>query len=367
MVFIYGGGFDHGSGSRYDYDGERLAAKGVVFVNFNYRVGVFGFLAHPGLTGESANHSSGNYALLDQVAALKWVQANIGVFGGDATKVMIFGQSAGGASVNLLLVSPLAKGLFRAAISESPGGNQNLVRLADAEKTGAALGEVATLRAMPAAALMDAAKTGFNRPIIDGWMVPRSEREAYATKQANLVPLIIGNNANELGTSVATTPIKSVAAYEAYVQKRYEAGAAKVLAAYPVSSDEQAAATVATLNADSSFGLGVFDTAGEVAVVNPKIYRYYFSRHRGDGVNAPIHFEEVSYVFGHFDMPSVPAGSGVMERPDFNKTDEALRDTMMNVWVKFATTLDPNSKGAAPHAVKDPHASKFELLGSLQK
>ena len=136
MVWIHGGGFDHGTGAASGYDGENLASKGAVVVTINYRVGVFGFLALPELTAESPHHASGNYGLLDQIAALEWVQRNIAAFGGDPTRVTIFGESAGAESVSVLMASPLARGLFTRAIAESGGAFGPLPSLADAEKDG---------------------------------------------------------------------------------------------------------------------------------------------------------------------------------------------------------------------------------------
>src|SRR6185312_7577970 len=142
MVWIHGGGWTRGSGSTPTYDGAALAKKGVVLVTTNYRLGVFGFLAHPELTKESPNHSSGNYAILDHVAALQWVQKNIAAFGGDPTRVTIFGESAGSWAVNALMASPLAKGLFQRAIGESGGLFSPMKTLADAEREGEKLGKL---------------------------------------------------------------------------------------------------------------------------------------------------------------------------------------------------------------------------------
>jgi para-nitrobenzyl esterase len=188
LVWIYGGGFSAGSTSDRSYSGEKLARKGVAFVSINYRVGQFGFLAHPKLSAESPNHVSGNYGLLDQIAGLQWVKKNIAAFGGDPSKVTIFGESAGGISVSMLCASPQAKGLFTGAISQSgdslgpprpttfPG--ENLKRLADAERGGEAFAKsagassIAELRKVAPDQLPVGRGLGMSWPIIDGWVIP---------------------------------------------------------------------------------------------------------------------------------------------------------------------------------------------------
>lgn len=176
MVWIHGGGFREGSGAETAWAGDNLAKKGVIYVNFNYRLNVFGFLAHPDLTRESEHHSSGNYAFLDQVAALRWVQKNIAQFGGDPDNVTIFGQSAGGASVGVQMVSPLSKGLFKRAVGQS-GGVSRGIPLAEAEKVGVKFAEslgahsIAELRAKPASEVLKA-QTGMPSAVVDGWVLP---------------------------------------------------------------------------------------------------------------------------------------------------------------------------------------------------
>src|SRR6185312_10023848 len=179
MVWFHGGGFTSGSAAGPKCDGEALARKGVVVVTLNYRVGVFGFLAHPSLSRESPHHASGNYGFLDQLAALRWVQANIGGFGGDIGRVTVFGVSAGASSVSLLLTSPLAAGLLHQVIMQSPGAFRPLARLADAEKIGEIVNpDIAVLRRLPpedllalngkyAAVARGLTAPRFLRPIID--------------------------------------------------------------------------------------------------------------------------------------------------------------------------------------------------------
>ena len=202
LFWIHGGAWTRGSGSTPTYDGAALARRGVIVVTTNYRLGVLGFLAHPELTAESDHHASGNYAILDHVAALKWVQKNIAAFGGDPAKVTIFGESAGSWSVNVTQATPLAKGLFRAAIGESGGQFARVATLEQAERAGAALGKslgadsLAALRALPAEKLngVQAFRTGVN---VDGYVLPQDVRSIFAAKQQSQVPVIVGSNANE--------------------------------------------------------------------------------------------------------------------------------------------------------------------------
>src|SRR5579863_6409560 len=176
MVWIHGGGLTRGSGAVPFYDGEALAKKGVVLVTINYRLGIFGFFAHPELTKESDRNASGNYALLDQIAALEWVKKNIGAFGGDPKRVTIFGESAGSWSVNCLVATPLAKGKFQRAIGESAASFQPMGTLRESEQAGVRLASavgahsLADLRAKPADELLKAGATIAVRPSVDGWM-----------------------------------------------------------------------------------------------------------------------------------------------------------------------------------------------------
>ena len=197
MVYIYGGGNIRGAASENQYDGEYLAQKGIVFVGFNYRLGVFGFMAHPELTAESEHRSSGNYAILDQIAALKWIQDNIARFGGDPNRVMIFGQSAGASDVSSLMATPLAKGLFQRAVAQSGNNLSNSTGLADAEKIGVKLGEqlgatsIAALRQRSADEILNAAQGRWGTNV-DAWVFPQDLSSIFAAGKQNDVPLIVG-------------------------------------------------------------------------------------------------------------------------------------------------------------------------------
>ena len=217
LVWIYGGGFNAGATSIPTYSGEVLARTGVVLVSIAYRVGPLGFLAHPELSAESPHHVSGNYGLLDMIAALQWIKTNIADFGGDPQKVTIFGESAGGIAVSQLCASPLAKGLFEGAISESGGSfgpprrtgqpGENMRLLADAERDGVLLAReagassIGELRKTPAEKIMAAQRThGLAWPIIDGWVIPTDQYTMYEEKHFNDVPVLIGYNSDEGAT-----------------------------------------------------------------------------------------------------------------------------------------------------------------------
>ena len=214
LVWIYGGGFTGGATSVPIYSGEHLAKKGVVLVSIAYRVGPLGFLAHPDLSAESKNHVSGNYGMLDMIAGLQWVQKNIAAFGGDPGKVTIFGESAGGIAVSMLCASPLAKGLFHGAISESGGSfgpprpttmpGENMKRLADAERAGeayaktAGVASIADLRKLAGRqAPGRRAARAWSWPIIDGWVIPDDQYKLYEAKRYNDTPILVGYNSDE--------------------------------------------------------------------------------------------------------------------------------------------------------------------------
>jgi para-nitrobenzyl esterase len=208
LVYFYGGGFVAGDGSEPRYDGESMAQQGIVAVTVNYRLGAFGFLAHPELTQESPNHASGNYGLLDQAAAIRWVRDNIAAFGGDPQRITIAGESAGSFSVSAQMASPLAKDLIAGAIGESGSllGLQPLPALAQAEQAGATwattlgAGSLAALRALPAQQLLEASgKPGAPRfsAIVDGYLFPQAPTAVFAAGQQAKVPLLVGWNSQE--------------------------------------------------------------------------------------------------------------------------------------------------------------------------
>jgi para-nitrobenzyl esterase len=340
MVWIHGGALTRGSGSLAAYDGEEFAKKGVVLVTINYRLGVFGFFAHPELTKESDRNSSGNYGLLDQIAALEWVQKNISGFGGDPKRVTIFGESAGSWSVNALVATPLAKGLFQRAIGESGADFAPLAKLAEAEQAGLSFARskgaesLAALRAKPAGDLIQG-RTDIVHPVIDGWLLPTEVRTIFEKGKQNDVPLLIGSNADE-GTAF-TPPIVKAAAFEAQAKSRFGDQAGAFLKIYPSSSDEEAHASAAAALRDQTFGWEMRTWARlQTKTGKSRVYLYYFSRVPPGAVGKLLgayHASEIRYVFHNMTTGGV------------EDIDRRLADVMSSYWVNFATTGNPNHKG----------------------
>ncbi len=266
MVWIYGGGGVQGSGSEQFYAGDGLAKKGVVVVTFNYRVNVFGWMAHPELTKESPHHSSGNYGELDQIAALQWVHRNIAAFGGDPDKVMIFGQSGGSRSVNWLQASPLATGLFRAAAGESHAVFGTMTTLAEAEQQGERFAQstgassLAALRAMSAedleaASLKSASGAMGAGAIVDGWVLPQDIRHIFEAGQQNDVALLTGATNDEGGRIGASRgpQEKTAGAYRAWAEQTLGPKASAFLEAYPAATDADVATALHDASRDANF------------------------------------------------------------------------------------------------------------------
>ncbi|MBE3072700.1 MAG: carboxylesterase family protein, partial [Acidobacteria bacterium] len=269
MVWIHGGGFQAGAGAEPRHDGLAFARKGIVVVTINYRLGVFGFFVHPELTRESGRHASGNYGMLDQVAALRWVRENIAAFGGNPRNVTIFGESAGSFAVSALMASPLAQGLFHKAIGESGAfftagsGTLALALLADGEQQGvefaASMGadSLAALRAQPAQAVLDAATKSRVRcaPNLDGYFLTEDVWAVYAAGKQSQVPLLAGWNADEIRAAVTLRPQKpTVQSFTEETRKRFGGQGDAILNAYPAGSDAEAIESAAALASDMFIG-----------------------------------------------------------------------------------------------------------------
>lgn len=354
LVWIYGGGFSFGSTSAPVHNGEHLARKGVVLVTLNYRVGPLGFLAHPELSAESPKKVSGNYGLLDQIAALRWVQRNIAAFGGDPEKVTIFGESAGAISVSMLCGSPEAKGLFRGAISQS-GGNfgptrpttypgENMRPLASAEHSGviyaakANAKTIAELRQVPPGKLPGGWDSGAAWPIVDGWVITDDQFKLYEAGRHNDVAVLIGYNSDE-GLSFARD--KTPDEYAANTRLRYGPFADKLLAAYPAGTD-RVAKTARDLMRDAAFGWQTWSWARlQSRTGKSKVFLYYFDQHPERPADSPEadhgmpHGVDVPYVFQTLDRndPNLAAG------------DFAISETVANYWINFTKFGDPNGEG----------------------
>jgi para-nitrobenzyl esterase len=359
MVWIYGGGFTGGMTSAPAYDGARLAEKGVVLVSVAYRLGVFGFLAHPDLSRESGK-GSGNYGLEDQIAGLQWVKANIAKFGGDPTRVTIFGESAGGIAVSMLAASPAAKGLFQRAISESGGsfgsprlaneGGLNVPSLPVAEAAGRRLLDklgatsIAAARELSAEKLQTAVGPGLQAgfwPVFDGYVLPGDQYELYQAKRFNDTPVLIGTNSDEGGLFARSgmTP----ALFETQVRDGYGKHADEILAAYPHATVEEAVKAGKDVFRESAFAWHTWAWAMLQAQKGTgKAYVYYFDHRTPRSPNGAGHGSEIIYVFKNLGGPGAgPLSISGPPRPE----DIAISDLMSNYWVNFATSGDPNGQG----------------------
>jgi para-nitrobenzyl esterase len=329
MVWIHGGGFFGGSGSRSEYNGEALARRGVVLVTLNYRVGALGFLTHPALSHESARGVSGNYGLLDQIAALHWVQNNIAQFGGNPADVTVFGESAGAYSICLLTVSPLGKGLFRRAILQSlPLMFQPARRLRAAESEGEAKApDLAALRTMSAEQILkELAKaptlsngTHFY-PIVDGWAVPEDPADLVGSTRQFTVPVLIGYNADEGEFFRAYAP-KTIAGFESFLSSRF--GAARlesIMTLYPAKADADAPGALARFFGDYELITSTVLTARAMARAG-NVHLYQFSRVGPLSRklwNGAAHTSDIPYVFDHVAAPS----------NDFEPQDKTVSEAM---------------------------------------
>jgi len=394
FVWYHGGGFAAGSGSEPRYDGEALARLGVVVVNVNYRLGIFGFFAHPELTRESSHGASGNYGLLDQVEALRWVRANIAGFGGDPGRVTIGGESAGSFSVSALMASPLTKGLIQGAIGESgaflsgPGGTLEPKSLKDAEADGAkfaaAIGAptLAELRAKKAEDLLAELSKGGPRgfgPIIDGWCLPENPAQVYAAGAQAHVPLLAGWNSSEMGMAVAMNPQKPTAAsFPALLATRFKDQAGAALKVYQAGTDEEAQQSAADLFSDQFIGHGTWKWIEEqVRTGKAPVYRFQFDRFlpEASGSNrfGASHAAEIEYVFSTLD--SKPA--------QWQSEDRRTAAATTAYWANFIKNGDPNGPGLArwpefgkthqvmhldanPKAAPEAHRERHLFLESLK-
>ncbi len=374
LVWIYGGGGVSGSTAEPIYDGNAIAKKGVVVVSMNYRVNVFGWFAHPELAKESPHHTAGNYGSLDQLAGIQWVKNNIAQFGGDPSKITIWGESGGSRSVNFLAASPLLKGLVRGVIAESHTTFGRVLTLAEAESNGVefanSIGKtsLAALRAAPAEELLEASiKTpqGLNGAIVNGWFLPQDLYTTYSQGKQNDIALITGatndEGGNISGIGAAAPPggggrgaaPDSLATYVAWARQTFGDKADTLLKLYPARDDAQAKQAYHDVYRDINFAghrtwARLQSTTGKMPA-----WIYLFSHvpphPEGNGNNprAPVgavHFSEVIYVFNNLRMKDYP----------WTELDRKVADTLSTYWTNFAKAGNPNGPGLTNWPVYNP-------------
>ncbi len=411
LVYFFGGGFQAGDASEPRYDGESMARKGIVSVTVNYRLGIFGFLAHPALTALSQHKASGNWGLLDQAAALRWVKNNIAAFGGDPNHITIAGESAGSTSSSAQMVSPLSRDLIVAAIGESGSALSANARttLKQAEEQGEKfakslnLNTLEDLRKIPAKQLLEAVgKPGAPRfnVITDGYFFPESPAKLFAAGKQAHVPLLAGWNSEEqnIRTVLGNEP-RTVASFKAAVERLYPEHAAELLKAYPVTKDEEVEAVATQLAGDRFTGLSTWRWIENAAKTGGKpVYRYYYTRPRpkmtpefagatanmAGGVTrnsgapaAPrpkgaVHSAEIEYALGNLESNKVYA---------WEPADFATSKAMQEYFANFIKTGNPNGKGLPkwpevkedkymnldqkPEVKTDQTRNRYELLDKI--
>jgi para-nitrobenzyl esterase len=402
FVWIYGGGFSVGSGAQPEFDGEALAKKGVVVVTFNYRIGALGFLATPELSRESGHDASGNYGLLDDIALLKWVKANIAAFGGDPDQVTIGGQSAGAGSSGFLAMSPLAKGLFKRAILESHARYSRDLELrylsvsyrtkAAAETAGQKFvaehgaHSLAEMRATPWQNLVvgnvfdmevdtgSPAKPPLFRPVVDGWVLPHDYEDTYRLGTQNDVSILAGNNKDETGAVPETAfaairrqpasdrrpgePHTNVTLddFRASARAKFGAMADEFLKLYPASNDDEAALqNNASVRDNSRVSTYLWGTQWRKANSRP-VYTYFWT-HALPGPShdrrGAFHGSEIPYVFDSLDALKLP----------FTDDDRKIGDTMSSYWANFIKTGNPNGAGLPAWPGYSPQTPQVMAVG----
>jgi len=400
MVWIYGGGFKAGGTSEPRQEGEVLAKQDVVVVSMNYRMGIFGFFTLPELIAESPQKAAGNYGIMDQLAAIQWVQRNIGAFGGDPSNVTIFGESAGSMSISVLMASPAAKGLFQRAIGESGSAfnrgimssetlairAQNDLEFATTTLHASTLKE---LRAMSADKLQEltfkvngpGGRQLFG-PNIDGIILPEPVSAIFAAKKQNDVPLLAGWNHDEGGFDPTLMPPgKAIEQLTEISNKEFGSKAKELLRLYPATSDEAAQRSLEAFRGDSFIAWSTWNwDEAQVKHGAQPVYRYRFDLALppsldGKGPNGAYHSAEIEYVFGVLDSNKTRTW-----RPE----DRALSGMMQKYWTNFARTGNPNGPGlpqwpryqsegdwqvmylkTPPQAEKDEQRERYLFLNSM--
>ena len=358
LVWIHGGGFITGDAN--SNDGEKFAKQGIVYVSLSYRTGALGFLSLPELSAENERGISGNYGLLDMIEGLKWVQENIKAFGGDPSKVTIMGESAGAIAVSMLCASPLAKGLFRGAISESGGSfcpvdavrvdNNGIRDMKGSEEYG-----LEWMRRIGVSSLAELRETGWEKlvsdeqsggvggfwPTVDGYVLPDDQYKMYEAGNYNDVNVLIGTNSDEGAMFSRPTQLTK---YQADIRAEYGPFAERMLELYPATTDEETYGALSDIFRETAFAWPTWAWANlQNKTGKGKVYLYYFDQFDSNrpmfgGPNAPKprganHASEMQYVFAS------PWG-----RP-FQGGDKAVSDAMNRYWANFVKTGDPNGEG----------------------
>ena len=366
MVWIHGGGLTTGSGSLWAYEGTSLASRGFVIVTLNYRLGALGYLAHPALSLELEPPSSGNQGLLDQIAALRWVRRNIERFGGDPGNVTVFGHSAGAWSVNYLLASPLAHGLFHRAIGQSGGLLGPMTLLTEdepgrpsAESVGETLAALAlaaesrdeepageagleALRSASPEQLLELSLGLSFGPAVDGTVFPADLYTVMTQGDHHRVPILVGSNRDEGTLLFQTASPTNVADYRQWLASEYGDLADDFFGLYPAYTDEEAQGAFLANMTDRTFGWQMRTWARLNERAGAPAWLYRFSR-VAPGMESfgAFHAAEVVYVFGNLEQADDQRESPIA----WDDTDRALSETMSTYWTNFARTGDPNGDG----------------------
>ncbi|HMG03537.1 MAG TPA: carboxylesterase family protein [Edaphobacter sp.] len=368
MVWIYGGGYSGGSTSEHRQDGQFLAHRNVVVVSMNYRLGVFGFFVHPELAAESPHHAAGNYGLMDQTAAIRWVKENVAAFGGDPSNITIFGESAGSFSVSSQMASPLSRDLFQKAIGESGGALGGSSRkpeptLEEREKTDAAFAltsygtaKLAELRRLPTEDIIRpvlATRPGPRfGPVVDGYFFPKPVAEIYAAGEQAHIPLLAGWNADEgRGGIVGSINKFSAEGFAAQAEQEFPGRGAEMLKLYPAGTEKEALSSAADYGGDKFIAYSTWRwLESQVATGGKPVYRYLFALgNPGDRYHTPavgaFHSDDIEYVFGTLDL-----------RPEavLRPEDRKLSNEIQGYWTNFAKTGDPNGPGLPKWPIYGP-------------
>lgn len=365
VVYVYGGAFFVGSASMPLYGGDGLAKKGVIYVAANYRVGVFGFMAHPEATSESGHAASGNWGLLDQIAALQWVRRNIAAFGGDPDNVTLVGQSAGAMSISCLQASPLARGLFRRIIamsgSEVGGSIQPEGSLAKAEQEGlklqsamkvSSLRELRNLSGDKIFAMAQTARVAAG-PVIDGYVLPKPMKAIFDSGEQNDVPVLTGSTANDIGTEIPLRKAKTAEEYEKMVKQTFGADAETMLRLFPAHTDGEAVVQANRIAENSGFAISARGyAAAQTSAGKQPAYLYLFTHVQP--FTAGVKFSDLdAATAGAYHTSDVPYWLGTYESfnllrhtRDWAARDKRLSNDMQDVIVAFAKTGNPSTSAA---------------------